>query len=75
MNREKRIPLKGGLEPDTLTPFRRFCIAHRGMTRFAKNHYRRRVRYAGRAEVRLIFRELRTAAPRTAADGVCQERI
>lgn len=64
MNREPRIPLAGGLEFDTLTSWRRCITAHRGMTRFAKNHYRRRVRYAARAEVRRIFRELR--------DGACE---
>ena len=59
MNRENRIPLGGALEFDTLTGWRRVTNARRGITRFAKNTYRRRVRYAARAQVRRIFRELR----------------
>ncbi len=59
MSREGRIALCGGDEQDILTRFRRLFRARRGMARFAKNHYRRGLRYAGRAEVRQMFREIR----------------
>tara|TARA_R110000823_G_scaffold215618_1_gene345211 strand:+ start:177 stop:332 length:156 start_codon:yes stop_codon:yes gene_type:complete len=46
----KKIPLKGGLEQDMLTKWRRFIIAQAGKAKEAKQTYNRRLRKTAREE-------------------------
>lgn len=46
------IPIKGGIEFDMLTPWRRVCHSNRGRSRFAKRKYARRSRHVARLTIR-----------------------
>jgi hypothetical protein len=48
--KKKRLPLKGGLEFDILTKWRKFIIAQAGKAKEAKQTYNRRLRKTARGE-------------------------
>ena len=50
-NSETQVPLNGGDEYDILTKARKYYKLGRGITKWAKNKYRRRVRRETKVEI------------------------